>query len=435
MNNITNDDMDNYSNARRDVNTGSHPKRGNNGIFELNRTQLLILSLFLRIPEIFRGIKGVLAKKEALKRDILIYQSPYSKLKQDAAEKKVELKNKIAECETKLEFTINEREQIERDLSNRGFSVGNDETNSNVPKSVKQEPNKQTWKKVLKMIGIWIVLEGFALIIQWASLIEEKSIEEIILRMVAMILVLGFYHYASDESQKSKSVVYPVYTGFNILMVALMMIAPPVLYHYFPTTPETADIASAWSLTGDNNIAASVNQSDTPSLVQLYRKNEWFPAAISLILFLVIYPLKNRLSKNDDAIKQNKAEPEQQKVQKLMQHPLSHLKQLEKELKDELVALRKELKDIDDNPTDLLPIINKIEPIKKECLSIDEMVVTLKSELDTLFSNLDLKLHEYKIEYLDVLKNDEIKSQFVRPEWPDRKDILNHFKNDNYENI
>jgi len=428
-------DLQFYPEAHRDVNIDSHPKRGSNGIFEFNRTQLLILSLFIRIPEIFRMIKGLLEKKEALKKDILVYQTPYNKLKQDATVKKEELKNKILERETKLESTVNEREQIERDLANRGFSSVGDETNSSAPIPVKQEPKKQTWKKVLKMIGIWIVLEGFALIIQWASLVEEKSIEEIIVRMVAMILVLGFYHYASDESQKSKSFVYPVYTGFNILMVDLMMIAPPVLYHYFPTTPETTDIASAWSLTGDNNIATSVSQSDTPSLVQLYRKNEWFPAAISLILFLVIYPLRNRLSKNDDAQEQVKAQPEQPKVQKPMQHPLSHLKQVEKQLKDELDALKKGLKDIDDNPTDLLPVINKIEPIKNECLAIDEKVSILKSELDRLLLELEAKLKDYEDEYRDVLKNDEIKSQFIHPEFPLRKDILNHFKIDNYEII
>lgn len=428
-------DLQNYTDARRDVNTDSHPKRGSNGTYEFNRKQLEILSWFLRIPEIFRLIKGLLEKKEAMKKDILVYQTPYTKLKQDATEKKEELKKKIAEREIKLESTVNEREQIDRDLANRGFSTGDDETNSNAPTPAKSAPKKQTWKQVLMMGLIWAVLETFMLLIQWGSLSEEKNIEEILTRMVALLIILGFFHYSSNQSQKSKSIVYPLYSGFNILMVAMMMIAPPVLYHYFPTIHETADIAAAWSLTGDNDTVASVSQSETPSLVQLYRKNEWFPAAISLILFLVIYPLRNRLSKNDDASEQDKPEPEQPKVQQPMQQPLSHLKQLEKQFRDELEVFRKELKEIDDNPTDLLPIISKIEPIKNECKGMDEQVSKLKSELDTLFIKLEHQLNDYKVEYLDVLKNDEIKSQFVHPDWPDRKDILNHFKIDNYENI
>ncbi len=419
-----------YYEVQRDINLDSFPLRLQDGTYKPSHGQLKILndSKYIRFREIAVEIKQFKERKRQILHNILVYQTPTDRLEQEAQEELKNLKIKLNRIELELSEVLSEKNKLIRDLTNRGFFP---KTNNPELQTIKQDKRdtKGNFKKILGLVGIWLVLEVFMSLIQWSSLRAEKGIEDIIIRSLSLGVLLGFFHLISHKNQITKRLIYRIYQGFNICMIAIMMFAPPVLYHIYPIDNTGGNIASAWSLTEDNKMSMETQMSDTPSLVQLYRKNEWMPAGLSIVFFIVIYFGMQKSGKNGK--KEGKILNDEQETELILepaQERILFLSQEEERLNSEKGNIENSIKTIKEKPSDLIPLLKKVENMQEECRGFDKKIAELNTEFDLLLSNLILVLDEYKVEFLNVLKNDEIKSVFINPIWPNKSDLVNHFK-------
>ena len=73
-------------------------------------------------------------------------------------------------------------------------------------------------------------------------------------------------------------------------------------------------------------------------------------------------------------------------------------------------------------------ILGNLQSKKEEILRIEGRVADLKAEVECELKSLERELDAYRTEYMDILGSDPVRSQYAKPEWPGRNDIIHYYK-------
>lgn len=424
-----------YNQALKDVNLDSIPKRNTNGtyIWSLGQENIINDSQYNRLREINIELKHIAEAKMQMLSQILTFQAPADELDRSSNKALSQLNYQLAEIETDLSAIVLERNQLKRDLINRGYMAKETADDPEIKTEEKKISSKSIFLKkfwkVLFAFLIWFVLEVFMTAIQWNSLRDEKGTSDIIVRGLSLGILLGFFHLIAHRNKIFKHPLHSAYQIFNIVMIATMMFLPPVLYQLYPSDFGATEASALWSLS-DNAIVPENSLTDNlPFLVGFYRSNEWIPAGLSVIFFIFIFFGLQHSEKKNIVLKEEEQEVNKSmKIIKPAEIRLDFFKKEARELDIKKEKLKKEIDNIVAKPFDILPIYQKVKALQNECWEIDKNATTLKAEIEAIISKLMLALREYEVEYKDVLKSNEIKSVFIKPEWPEKSDIINYFK-------
>lgn len=426
--------MKHYEQAWQDLNKNDIPQRLPDGEYSWNHGLLNIMSdsQFERLKLIDSKIQQLEENKNELKLKILSCKEPTDKLNEKSETDLKELQNELDEAEFKLEQKEKEKEQLLLDVYKRGGSLEtvskNDSTNHNKKRKKTVWSRFKNWcKKVGKFLVIWGILELLMTAIQWSSLRDVRTIEEIATRSIAIAVILFFFHFVSNLYEKYKHPAYKAYLIFNILVVLTMIVVPPYLYHIYPETTQV-NTTQAWDINVNTTTVAV--ESNTPSFVLFYLDNEWIPAALSVFYFLWIYFVFKPKKKEEVVDSSNVQNTENGKDDKFQptKNRLRYLNHQVARLKKEKNGLTHQIDEIENNPIAFKNIRKKLENLDREYRATEEQISNLENEFNSLFSKLQKELDEYEVEFKDVLNNDSIRQDVVKPDWPSEDDILEYFQ-------
>jgi hypothetical protein len=423
--------LNNYNQAQMDINLDSIPKRNKNGTYNwsLGQEKIINDSQYNRLREINLELKHLTEAKKHKLNQILTYQAPTDELDRNSNKALNQLNDQLTEIETDLSAIVSERDQLKRDLINRGY-MPKETVEDAVKKEEKKKLSKyQTVIKFFKLLIVWLILEAFMTLIQVNSLRDEKGWLEIIIRGMSLGLMIIFFHVIAERNIKFKHPIHIIYQVFTVAMIFITMFLSPVLYHLYPTDFGTADTSALWSISESIIPIESSPTSNLPFFVSFYTKYDWIPAGLSSLFFIVIYfglHFEEKKEPSEIIIETKETKPKQ-----LVEPTDIKLRYLETETKRfefDRDRIKREIVDIEAKPIDILPIYQKVTTLQIECREIDKKVSTLEVESEVIISKLMLVLNNYEIEYRNILKNNEIKSSFIKPEWPVKEDIINFFK-------
>ncbi len=425
--------LDKYRIAKKDIKLNKYPYRENEQfIFTPGMSDSLNKSQYKRLRILDMEIIQLAKEKNNYLHEMLQYQSSFDECDNNSSSYLKALTGELNEVEIKLALKKEEKGQFIEDMNNRGIPLDVAESGQEKVGEKTTKPKKKGWIKTLTIIVMYLVIEAFLYITQYDSLRDVKSYEEIGTRVLAMFILIAAFHIVAHLNRKKKKLIYTLYLGFNIVMITIMMLAPPALQHVYPETMGTST-ASAWSL--EEPIESEILAGDTyiPSWVKLYRKMEWAPAGLGIIMFLVIFfVIPNSFWQ------QAKDMEEGYIVSSHLNTPENETWSAQQELKafkNEIAVLNYEqkkiqskIREIDNSPADIIPFRKKLQDLKDAIMKNEREISDLKIEAEELIIELDTELNEYRVEYEDILSHDEVKNAFITPEWNTRKDILNHFK-------
>lgn len=131
----------------------------------------------------------------------------------------------------------------------------------------------------------------------------------------------------------------------------------------------------------------------------------------------------------ENPVQETEPEVKPKTVEDEIREKRNHLKTKIRECENRIEDLRNKLTSaLTPNTTHIANVLAKLEAAKAEILAADNKIKELRSKIEILLKAIEKELNFYKTEYLDILRNDTIKSSFIMPEWPNRNDIFNHFK-------
>lgn len=420
-----------YEQAQKDVKLNSIPHRQSDGLYIPSQGQRKILNDH-RYKDLRRNdieIAHLVGQKNALVKDLLAYETPTTHLETSANEKKHILEIELEEVKTELALKEAELKRKKEDLFNRGVYLPKKDSTSKPTVQKDNKPKERRWKKILSFLGIWLLLELFMTAIQWSSLRDNRSIDEILIRSLALGILLFFFHLISHLNKQQKRVIYSIYLGFDLLMIAVMMFAPPLLYHLYPVENSVPNILTEWSISDNNVTDTNHTQISNPFWVEFYRANEWAPAGASLLFFIVIFfALPAPKDKKTATTATQPQDNIKDETESHIEQGISYMQEEISGLKTKRDELNMAINSLDTNPGDLMNILKQLEAKRNESLQIDKRIADLKVASEALVSDLERELNEYSVEFQDILKNDDVKSSFVAPEWQNRQDIFKYYK-------
>ena len=422
--------LDKYQAAKKDISLNKHPHRQDGHIhWTPGHRTILSKKNYSDLRVFNQEIDQLQRAREEKVRQMLLFQTPFDDREAHHQNQLGKIKKQFQDIEEKYSMKETERNNILDDLKNRGIQLEQpDIENTRMPAP---ERKKRSYR-IFTIILIYLVIEVFIYITQYESQRDIKSYEEIGARVLAMFILVGAFHIVAHLNRLEGKLIYTLYLGFNILLITAMMFAPPVLHFAYPETASTAS-TSIWSLTDQSSEPASIVNESDPAWIGLYRKMEWAPAGIGIIVFLIIFfvvpnPLFSKQDRSKAETLSNTKTKEGMDENSWFQKELRTLKHVCTSLKTERDQLLLKFQKIRNDSTDILPIRNELQKIKKSIREIDDKVVTLKIKKEELFHDLETELNEYRVEFENLLTNDPIKSTIMTPEWPTRNDILLHFK-------
>jgi len=413
-----------YDAARRDVKIDSTPSRYQDGTYKWSNGQENILNQaqFNELRTYKTEISKLETKKETLTREMLMYQNPVKYLENEGEVLVKVWQTEIDDEQLILNGLRTDLKQFDEDMSNRGLFLEEEEEN---PKStITPQKSGINWKAVFSFIGIWLVGEIFMTYVQWNALRDEKGIEDLVVRSLSFAVTLFLLHYVAYKNKKSPRVIYYVYMGFNLIMLLTMLFAPLIISKLYPVDGQAPSIQDEWSLTETVNHANGA-VSEYPFWVEFYRSYEVIPAILSFLFYLAMVSLM--ISKPEEPpvpSPEPKPETEQDKKKKDRKHFKARINESENRLDD----LRNKLNaSLTPNTAHINNVLEKLENAKKEILAAGSRIKELKTKIEVLYKAVEMELNLYRTDYQDILRNDPIKSQSVKPEWPNRNDIVQHF--------
>lgn len=420
-----------YNAAYRDVKIDSTPSRYHEGSYKWSNGQEAILNQpqFNQLRTYQTEISKLETNKETLTREMLMYQNPVNYLEKEGEGLVKVWQTEIDDEQLNLNGLKTELKIFDEAMFNRGHLILDEEQGEAKPDT---EPNTKeksgiNWKAVFSFIGIWLVGEIFMTYVQWNALRDEKGIEDLVVRSLSFAVTLFLLHYVAYKNKKSPRIIYYVYMGFNLIMLLTMLFAPLLISKLYPVDGQATSIQDEWSLTETVNQAHGA-VSEYPFWVEFYRSYEVIPAILSFLFFLAMVSFMSS-KPEEPPVPSPEPEPKPETVQDEIKKKRKHLKARINESENRLDDLRNKLNaSLTPNTAHINNVLEKLENAKKEILSADTRIKELTTKIEALYKAVEKELNLYRTEYLDILRNDSIKSPFVTPEWPNRNDIVQHFK-------
>lgn len=432
-----------YRLAKKDLALNKYSYYDENGRIVPTQGQRKILGVvanrILRIQVTLKQLKREISEKLT---DIIAYRSQFDYLDCMHDSDLENLENEHKDVEENLFVKENELVEFNDELCSRGILLS-----EIIPQLRNKEIKKirSKWpgiKRFLLILLIYLVLEGVFFFAQYVILRDIKSVIEIFIRGIVMIVLMGGFHLVAIMNSKERKPIYVVYLTFSILMILITMFGSPVLHEIYPDQAKQSQ-ATEWSLSDTQKLADNIldkNNSDNPKWVKLYRHLDWAPGIISALFFMVIFfALPNPLFK-----KETNSPPEKLEDKQLEEHhsfisngngDMLWLQQQQKSIHQSINDLtikkskiEKTIQDMKNDGIDLIPLRRKLESLMEVVLKSDKEVDELIIEEEELLRELETELDEYQMEYEDLLSHDDIKSSLIKPDWFTRQDIINYFK-------
>lgn len=422
-----------YNAARRDIKLNDFPRYNEDGTYKFNQGQLFELNQveFQQISAINVQIDQQGNKARALRKEIIAFQSPADKMIADGEKEKNSYSVEIEEEQDNQKILKADRRQYIDDMMIRGYIPA--ETNS-LPEQEKQpEPKPRrkliNWKAGLSFLLIWGTGEVFMTYVQYNSLRYEKGIENIIARSIAFAVVLFLIHYVAHINKIHRRRVYTIFLVFSFLMIFSMLFAPLILNQLYPESNGIA-VAQQWSINSTGTATTTKQITNSPFLVELYRKNDMIPGILSFLFFLIMSSLVKKEKKQVADIQAVQTEttlvPVQDEVSRKIDYYDNEIRRSEARLAEIRNAQKLSLHPTTDSLYNILKTLKDKQQQELSCIETRDRLITKRQLLlNEVLSNLG----KYQLEFIEALNNDPVKCSFVRPSWPVETDIINHYKN------
>lgn len=414
------------------------PLRRADGSYRWCHFQRRILKKYDRmIREIQQKLRELKSQLNRLLHEKEIYRSPVEELDRIALEEKEKAQKKLEETNFELSQTHEEKNQLKEELT--GFGIKIDEKSSAASGDESNRTGQHEWwmRHVFSFLGIWFLCEVLLTAVQWMSLRDILSIEEVLTRSLEIGILILFFKIIAYRREKNPRRIYAIYMAINISLILVMIFVPPIL-HFSYEVGHPAVSTSDWSI---SDVQESGNQTDylgVPAWVIFYWNHQWIPAVLGLIFAIVVlFGLKP--SRTED-------ENEQRVIDNFLQMPVDEQNEIENtyrslvQKEDDLTRTRAELenriKELERTPDDMISILEILESLHTKQLNIENEIERLRSELDVLVDDILLELDEFKNEFTRLLQNDNVRRQLtVNLKWPARDDVLNYFNIKNLQEV
>jgi len=371
---------------------------------------------------------------ETLFKEMLVFQKPTNELENEANALSQTWKAENEEEKLELNELKSALSQFDEDMLNRGFTIP-EENLINTSKPIEEKEKKKSfdWKTVFSFLGIWSIGEIFMTYVQWNALRDQKGIVDLLVRSLSFGLVLFLIHYVTHLNKLVKRTIYYWFLAFSFLMLLVMLFAPVALNQIYPIGGNSTSITNEWSTTNIEGESQGLTELTYPLWVRLYRSFEPTPAILCFLLFIGIksfMPSKER----DTLLIIKECEPnnetDQDQIRRMRSSQLSKIKGSEARIEN----LTKKLSEtLVPNTRYLNNVLNQLEQKKNNIFLKEKNIAESKIALEEKIKALEKDLNLYKTEFKDILRNDQVKSLLITPEWPNRNDILNFYKIKSYE--
>ena len=428
--------LDKYQTAKKDISLNKHPHRQSGKMqWTPGHRKILSRQEYRSFRILDNEIERLKGDKVGQLQEMILYQTPFDERQKNHIAKFDGLKSRLRNMEEKSSLKETEKSSIIDDMKNRGIQLYDEEPEIKAPKKAESRFKIRDGSRIFTIVLIYLVIEVFIYFTQYDSQRDVKSYEEIGARVLAMFILVGAFHIVAHLNRLKKKPVYSIYLGFSILLITIMMFAPPALHFAYPETVGSTGSESLWSIEENEPAEQAGLVSDVPNWVGLYRKMEWAPAGLGIIVFLIIFfALPNPLWQKDtstdleSSLEEDGKNDDQASTKLWAQKELRILSKTTAELKAASNNIAERIHKLQNSTDDMLPIRSKLRAMKKAVQSLDRQIVKLSIEKEELLHDLETELNDYQVEFENILTNDQVKNSVMNPEWPTRTDIVQHYK-------
>ena len=425
-------DLQNYTTVQRDVGLESTPLRKESGQYSWSNGQLEILNRpeFDALGDNKVKIAQLDTSLKNLTEEIIAFEAPTQALEQEGNSLLSEQQQQTEDQQTQLDQFKSSLDQLDKDMLLRGY-VPPADTAKNSSAEPAGAPTKKsrpgvTVKEVLGFLLIWLIGEIFMTYVQWNSLRDGRGVEDMIVRSISLGVVLFLIHLVGRFFKKDGRPIHIVFLGFSFLMLFTMLLGPLLLNEAYPPLEAGVGTEALWSLQ-DGTVDVPENQaSPYPMWVNFYRKNDMLPGIFVFLFFVIMQTFVKRKPKMPKKLPPTPTAPTTDKTQieERRQYYIQQIQHLENRLK----ALRNtQQKALVPNTRQLQDILDELQVKQTEMAGLKSEKDSLLMDNEKLLRKLEMHLNHYQTEYLNVLKNDQVKALVVQPGWPTRQDIKAYF--------
>lgn len=429
------DNLNKYRLARKDIGFNQAPYR-DNGTFKFTPglEKIMGQERYKEVRILTKDIESLEVEQENLLKEMRHYRDTYENIDKSYGERISKYQIELQRIEEELALKEADLERHMEDMAKRDIILQDEAPDQEMVEEKEPKVRKKKWLLPVAMFFMYLVIEAFTYVTQIDSLRDVKSYEEIGSRVLAMFVLILLFHIVAHMARKSRKLIYSIAMGFYLLMIGIMMFAPTALHYIYPEPSQTAD-ASIWSL-DENTPSVDNNANSTiPGWVELYRKMEWAPAGLGILIFLIVFfvvpnPFFSKKEEDKSVTPENDHENNSTEMDDRA-WAMSRWKQLKREvhsLRTKKGMVEAQIQQQKSNAEDLLPLQDKLESLEQKIKAIDESIRSKELELEEFLKALEAEINEYRAEYEDILSGDEVKQAILKPEWPGTKDIINHFK-------
>lgn len=427
--------FDTFELASSDINRNQCPARINGTFyFPPGLERIMGQDKFKVIRTLTSDITSLENQRHAHGQEMLHLQKPSEQCKKERIEKGSALKKDLQMASAELAIKNADLQRHKDHMVKRGIVLEEDQLEQDQKEPKLHKPKKmKNWVLPVAIFAIYFVIEGFTYVTQIDSLRDVMSYEEVAARVLSMLVVLILFHVISHMARKRPSIIYRITLGFFLLMITTMMFAPTTVHYMYPSgTHDTA--AEEWSFNEDAISSANSSPSvSNPTWVGLYRKMEWTPAALCILVFLIVFfvlpnPIFNQQNqdnpeehrKNEGAFTIQKDNPAKTVWQQLKNEVRGLLSKKE--------TIEVQMKQHESSDPNIVLLLNKLESLKQNVDKIDQLIVSKKINREEHLKSLEADINDYRADYQDILAGDAVKSAILTPEWPTKNDVINYFK-------
>lgn len=418
-----------YKLAKKDYDFGACPQRNEDATFGFTNGQKIILnqSFYGELSHIYLKDKKASKKINEIVGKMLSLETPAKLIYENGKNIKETNQQKIEALEAQKQNWVGKLEQFEEDMIKRGIIAGNEVISNDTP-SERKEKTPSRLKVIVAFILVWLLGEVFMTYVQWQWLRDEKGIEDLAIRSISFGVALLLVHLVGHLYQKHRKFIYMAYLIFNFLMLFTMLFAPLIINQMYPAEIGM-EISDQWSLSGDAESAMTTGQSNAPFLVELYRSYDFLPGVLCFLFYIMLTVLYKPVKKAETKPEKLETELHPETDQEWMAKTIAYYKSKIKELETIIGEMKNE------DELRIIPNANKLSQVEEvlvnqqnEVSLLEEEKEKLKIAMEEILKRVEMELDHYKIEFMDILGGDEMRSIIIRPEWPTRDDIKTYYK-------
>ncbi|MEJ2004749.1 MAG: hypothetical protein P8X57_07255 [Cyclobacteriaceae bacterium] len=302
------------------------------------------------------------------------------------------------------------------------------------PSVKKKKTNRLSFREIIGFLSVWLIGEIFMTYVQWNTLRDGKGIEDMIIRSISLGVVLFLIHYVGRQFKTQRRPLQLIFLLFSFLMLFTMLIGPLLMQELYPPVASTVSGASEWSL--DNSPANGEPEitDPYPFWVSFYRNNDMLPGIFVFLFFVIMQTFgrsaphtkpgeeKNELLTDNNTFRQTEGKMHIEERRKYYQQQIALAEKRLARLSGQQIEA------VSPNTRRLQEILDELNNKHDAIVDLQHKKVDLEVQNDHLFRKLELQLNRYRIEFMNILNNDPVKSMVIRPEWPKREDLVNYFK-------